>query len=185
MWCKMRGLLWLVLGLGACTDAGLETHTLDLTEVPRTTERDESEPLLEIYFTSPGTESGAEVDVTLDDALISVIDAAAVSVDVCLYEFALPDVVNALVAAHERGVYVRMVGDADEMGDSGYAALSEAGVDIIARPEGDRIMHNKFVVVDEAVLWTGSTNLTHNGLLRNNNNAVLVENADLAAAYTL
>jgi len=76
-----------------------------------------------------------------------------------------------------------MVGDADEADDFGYVALEEAGIEQTLR-ETSGIMHNKFVVVDERVVWTGSTNLTFNGLYRNNNDALLLDSAALAEEFT-
>ena len=171
--------------LGACAPPDAEVDPLDLSDVPRTTERDTSfSGVLEVYFTQPGTEPGDGAEVELDDALVALIDAARVSVDLCLYEFKDPKVTDAVLAALERGVRVRFVGDGDETGDSGYLALEAAGVELVARPAGDRIMHNKFVVVDGQAVWTGSTNLTQNGIYRNNNHAVIIESSEMATEYT-
>jgi phosphatidylserine/phosphatidylglycerophosphate/cardiolipin synthase-like enzyme len=45
-------------------------------------------------------------------------------------------------------------------------------------------MHNKFVVIDQTYVWTGSTNLTHNGIYKQNNNAILIRSSQLAQNYT-
>ena len=45
-------------------------------------------------------------------------------------------------------------------------------------------MHNKFCVVDGRYVWTGSTNITDNGMYRNNNNALLITSPRLAVNYT-
>ena len=105
--------------LAACAPPAAEVVPLDLSDVPRTTERDATEDgLLEVYFTEPGTEPGAGIDVELDDALIALIDAATATVDLCLYEFKHPDVIDAAIAAVDRGVQVRFVGDGDESEDA-------------------------------------------------------------------
>jgi phosphatidylserine/phosphatidylglycerophosphate/cardiolipin synthase-like enzyme len=44
-------------------------------------------------------------------------------------------------------------------------------------------MHDKFLVVDEAVTWTGSWNVTANDLYRNNNNFVRFNSKLIAADY--
>lgn len=139
---------------------------------------------LDLWFTDPGTAPGEEQNTDLDDALIELIDAATTSLDLALYEFDLPGVVAAVEDAWDRGVDVRMVGDGDEVHDAGYEALAAAGVPMTLRPAGDRIMHHKFAVIDEQVVWTGSTNVSHNGVWRNNNHAVAVRSETLAAAYT-
>ncbi len=136
---------------------------------------------VEAWFTSPGTTIG--VDPALDDALVALIGAATVSVDVAAYNFDRQNVIDALVAAHSRGVEVRFVGDGDLASDPGYLQLQAAGVPTSLRPAGNAIMHHKFVLVDGAFVWTGSTNLSDNDILLNNNNSVVVESAALAAAY--
>ena len=138
----------------------------------------------EVWWTHPGTEPGEEQDSEVDDALIALIDASTTTLDLALYEFDLPEVVASVEAAWDRGVDVRMVGDGDEVHDAGYVALDSLGVPMELRPAGSRIMHHKFAVVDGQAVWTGSTNVSHNGVHRNNNHAVVVRSADMAAAYT-
>src|SRR6266545_5817142 len=45
-------------------------------------------------------------------------------------------------------------------------------------------MHDKFVVSDGAVAWTGSWNLTTNDTWRNNNNMLRFASRQIAADYT-
>ena len=45
-------------------------------------------------------------------------------------------------------------------------------------------MHNKFLVVDKQLVWTGSWNFTENGMFRHNNNAILIRSEKLAETYT-
>jgi phosphatidylserine/phosphatidylglycerophosphate/cardiolipin synthase-like enzyme len=44
-------------------------------------------------------------------------------------------------------------------------------------------MHNKFWIFDEQTVWTGSTNITVNGMLRNNNNVIVIRSSRLADIY--
>jgi len=139
---------------------------------------------VDIWWTDPGTAPGEEQDPELDDALVNLIDAATTTVDLALYEFDLDSVSDAILDAWDRGVDVRMVGDGDEVHDAGYLALEAAGIPIESRPAGNRIMHHKFVVVDDQAVWTGSTNVSHNGMFRNDNHALIVRSSTMAAAYT-
>lgn len=145
---------------------------------------DKADAPIHAWFTSPGTAPGEEVDPLLDDALIALLDDAADTVDLALYDFDHPGLLDAVLDAWERGVDVRLVSDADEAHADGTAALIDAGVPVALRPAGDRIQHHKFAVFDGAAVWTGSTNWTDTGLLQNDNNAVLVRSVDLADAYT-
>jgi hypothetical protein len=56
---------------------------------------------------------------------------------------------------------------------------------MVLRPERDRIMHDKFVVIDEQIVFTGSTNMSQNDVLRNNNHSLLLVSPALAAQYTV
>lgn len=139
---------------------------------------------VEVWWTDPGTAPGEEQDSEVDDSLVALIDAATTTLDLALYEFDLPEVITAVEDAWDRGVDVRMVGDGDEVHDAGYVALDALGVPMELRPAGSRIMHHKFAVVDGQAVWTGSANVSHNGMNRNNNHAVVLRSSDMAAAYT-
>ncbi len=45
-------------------------------------------------------------------------------------------------------------------------------------------MHNKFVVLDDATVWTGSWNVTVNDTFRNDNNMLRIADARIAQNYT-
>lgn len=139
--------------------------------------------LAEIHFTRPGVERDMGEDPEVDDAIAAAIDAAEFSVDLCLYEFGRPNIIDAIIRAHQRGVMVRFVGDADEIHDPGYEALQAAGVELILRKPLDRIMHNKFVVLDARWVFTGSMNYSENGIMRNNNHTIRFDSPDLAVIY--
>jgi phosphatidylserine/phosphatidylglycerophosphate/cardiolipin synthase-like enzyme len=61
-----------------------------------------------------------------------------------------------------------------DLEQAGLAALGD-------RREG--LMHDKFIVIDEALVWTGSMNLSTSDTYRNNNNMLRIESAELARAY--
>jgi phosphatidylserine/phosphatidylglycerophosphate/cardiolipin synthase-like enzyme len=105
-------------------------------------------------------------------------------VDVAAYELDLQSVTDALIAAHARGVQVRLVTDSDNAGGEAVAALEDAGIPVVEDRRDSGLMHDKFVVVDRQWVWTGSWNLTENDTYRNNNNAVLVASAALAENYS-
>jgi phosphatidylserine/phosphatidylglycerophosphate/cardiolipin synthase-like enzyme len=98
-------------------------------------------------------------------------------------------VAEALVDARQRGVEVRWVTD-DEHGieadeDEGldlFAKLERAGVRVKDDGRG-ALMHNKFWIFDDQIVWTGSTNITANGNFRNNNNVLVMYSPVLADIY--
>jgi phosphatidylserine/phosphatidylglycerophosphate/cardiolipin synthase-like enzyme len=44
-------------------------------------------------------------------------------------------------------------------------------------------MHNKYLIFDDQIVWTGSTNLTVNGSFRNNNNVLVVHSPEVATIF--
>jgi phosphatidylserine/phosphatidylglycerophosphate/cardiolipin synthase-like enzyme len=137
-----------------------------------------------VYFTNPGG-----VGNPIEDELIALIDNAQKTIHIASFEFNLDAVAEALIAAHERGVEVQWVTDdefgidADEEDGHGqFELLEDAGIEVKDDHRGD-LMHNKFWIFDGQITWTGSTNITVNGTLNNNNNVIVVESPALAAIY--
>ena len=139
-----------------------------------------------VYFTSPQHwEGGGTLTGGVDAELAALIGSAERSVDLAAYALDLDSVTDALIAAHGRGVQVRVVTDESNAAEAEILRLREARIPVVARPEGAwAIMHHKFVVVDGSWVWTGSMNLTTNGVYRNNNNAVLIASRLLAESYS-
>jgi phosphatidylserine/phosphatidylglycerophosphate/cardiolipin synthase-like enzyme len=92
------------------------------------------------------------------------------------------EILDALIAAAERGVEVEVL--ADETGDSTEGALEllrAGGVE--ARLDDPSVLtHNKLIIADDVVL-VGSTNLTDSALNRNNESNMLISDANVAAYY--
>lgn len=68
--------------------------------------------------------------LALENLLIREIETAEVSVDLALATFHSTAVVDALVAARDRGIAVRLVGDEDNADDPGFAAARAAGLSL-------------------------------------------------------
>jgi phosphatidylserine/phosphatidylglycerophosphate/cardiolipin synthase-like enzyme len=115
--------------------------------------------------------------------VIGLIDKARTSVDLCLFEFSLPRVAEALVRAQTRGVKVRMVYDSREDDQPALKLLQEHRVPV----RGDQraaYMHNKFIVIDRRIVWSGSTNISDEGIYADDNNCLAFHSPQLAAQYT-
>jgi len=139
---------------------------------------------IRVYFTNPHLPGDDVRQGGLDEELVAVIEQAQTSVDVVVYDFDLERVTNALIAAHRAGVQTRVVVESDNAAEEAVTTLQQAGITIVEDERDSGLMHDKFVVVDEQWVWTGSWNLTQNGTYRNNNNAVLIASTALAENYT-
>ena len=162
--------LLLTLGLPGCGGRGEVTETV-------------TGEWAAVYFTAP-TQSGDQVPA-VDEEVVALIGEARESVDVAAYDLDLESVASALVQAHRNGVRVRLVTDFTNADEAAVARIYQAGIPVVARPRGWGIMHDKFFVVDEKWVWTGSWNPTENGTYRNDNNALLIASRALAQDYTV
>lgn len=125
-------------------------------------------------------------------ALIRWIEGSRSTLDGSFYDIDSADVVNALLRARKRGVKVRLVTDTDNMtvknGGPGagprtsIVQLQKAGIPVV-EDKRSGIMHNKFLVIDKTVVWTGSTNLTDSSLYHHNNNALSLQSPEIVANY--
>jgi phosphatidylserine/phosphatidylglycerophosphate/cardiolipin synthase-like enzyme len=118
----------------------------------------------------------------IDRKLAAFIATAHSTLDCAFYELESQRIADALIAAHLRGVKVRLVGDSDYRGNKEMKGVIAAGIPVVF-DERSALMHNKFVVLDRRAVWTGSYNATDNCSFRNNNNGVQIRSADLAANY--
>jgi phosphatidylserine/phosphatidylglycerophosphate/cardiolipin synthase-like enzyme len=137
-----------------------------------------------VYFTNPSADTKDETSGGIETNLIDLINTAQSSIELAVFEFNLQDVADALIAAHQRGVNVRVVYDNEHTADDPQMAqMIKAGIP--ATPDKrSAFMHNKFFVFDHQIVWTGSWNVTTNDTFRNNNNAIVIRSTKLAENYT-
>ena len=172
------------LGLEEANDTGNNTTTTTTNSTGPSTV---SGNFYDLYFTKvinnddEAAHTGAEVEA----ALIAAIDGTQSTIDAALFELNAPDTTAAIVRALERGVQVRMVLDDEHALEDPESTAEEviaAGAQVRS-DERSALMHNKFFIFDGATVWTGSMNITRNGIYNNNNNALLIKSPELAQNY--
>lgn len=174
-------------GLAACTAQDIEA-ILTLLLVTPTPPPAAAGDWYQLFFTTPRyPDDEAYHYGGPNEPLAGLINMAQKSVDMAAYQLDLPDVTQALIAARQRGATVRVVTDIDMLNDDQenppFKQLRRAGIPVRGG-NPNAIMHNKFVVVDEAVVWTGSWNFTLNDTYRYDNNSILIRSSRLARNYT-
>jgi phosphatidylserine/phosphatidylglycerophosphate/cardiolipin synthase-like enzyme len=145
----------------------------------------------ELYFTAPVYPDNPDNHKnSLDLYLTNFINSATRTVDVADYDFDLDNVATAMVNAAKRGVRVRMVTDSDTVNNTknepvqkALDKLRKANIPIVEDNRGP-IMHNKFTVVDNKAVSTGSWNYTDGDTYHLNNNVIFIKNAQIAQNYT-
>jgi len=126
----------------------------------------------------------------ISKAAADFISAATSTLDVCMYELNLPQVLDKLLDARRRGVQVRVAvspaavpGKADEEVREKFNELVSQKI-LRITPNRSGLMHNKFMVADQNQVWTGSFNLTQNDTKLNDNNVITMSNTELAENFT-
>jgi phosphatidylserine/phosphatidylglycerophosphate/cardiolipin synthase-like enzyme len=146
-----------------------------------------SEPAAEdwaaVYFTDPDSEGAGSVRGGPDEDLAAALDAARLSIDMAIYDLDLWSIRDALLAAHERGVPVRLVVESDNAGGAELSQLAAAGIPLVA-DTSPNFMHHKFVVIDGYEVWSGSSNFTVGDMYGNRNNVIVLRSELLAQDYT-
>jgi phosphatidylserine/phosphatidylglycerophosphate/cardiolipin synthase-like enzyme len=140
---------------------------------------------------APGAGPGAAPDQAFfspGDAcltqIVSRFNACRQSADVCVFTVTDDRITRALLAAHKRGVAVRLITDNDKAGDLGsdIAQIEAAGVPVRV----DRTpyhMHHKFALFDGRRLLNGSYNWTRGAAEQNEENLIDTGDPALVAAF--
>jgi phosphatidylserine/phosphatidylglycerophosphate/cardiolipin synthase-like enzyme len=175
------------------------THVFSTASPPAST------GAVNVYFNKSIDPSFAAPNVAngLDDfvaRLLPHINNAQRSIDAALYNLSgTPGstIANALVAARNRGVKVRVICEYDNHTSSGFLTLGSQGIAIIndrfdTQNGGTGLMHNKFFVFDgrggapeSTWVWTGSWNPTDPGTNDDYQNVIEFQDQALARVYTL
>jgi phosphatidylserine/phosphatidylglycerophosphate/cardiolipin synthase-like enzyme len=178
-------ILWLVFTYGLNEEPSVAPSSTEPVSQPAAV----SSGRWEVYFTDNlnATETSS-APTELEQALVQRIRSAQQTIDAAFYDFNRASIRDELIAAHQRGVAVRIVTD-DEVryyNDTYipyYAALEEAGIPLRDDEREQTIMHNKYYIFDGQSVWTGSTNMSDNDMTLNHNNALVLDSPELAALY--
>ena len=120
----------------------------------------------------------------IDDRMIEDISNATQSIKVAIYHLTSDNIRDALIDAYNSGVDVKVFTDDGSENDTDIIALKNAGIPVRDDNNSNSLMHNKFMIIDGKILWSGSTNYTYSAFYRNNENAVRIENENIASFYS-
>ena len=114
------------------------------------------------------------------DRLVSLYEGARKSIYLAIYGLTYPPIIKALVAAHKRGVDVRVITDRQKLEDThqriGLETLRLAGIPIkVNRHDG--LMHIKQAIIDDRVNTSGSMNQTSSAARYNDERLDIVHDA--------
>jgi len=116
--------------------------------------------------------------------IIKSINQAEAFINIAMYIFTDRDIALPLVKAQERGVKVRLYLDQEQTvylySQSRFLAQKGMNIRISTNKYN---MHNKFAIIDNCVLLTGSYNWTFSANHRNDENLMVIDDPDVIARY--
>lgn len=119
-------------------------------------------------------------------AVISELNKAHRNIDIAMYYLTSREIARGLITAKGRGVQVRIVldksQDKDDYSKSRY--LIKKGFEIKYHT-GPGLMHNKFAIIDDKVLLTGSFNWTPTAERENEENLLIMTDKELIREYAI
>ena len=121
-------------------------------------------------------------DREIRPALLDFLHGAEQSIDVEMYVLTDAEVIDAIERAEDRGVQVRLILDPNQSGNQVHVdRLKQHGVEVKWFPvKKPALMHRKLAIVDGTKLFAGSVNWTSNGLARNEELMLLIEDPVIA-----
>jgi phosphatidylserine/phosphatidylglycerophosphate/cardiolipin synthase-like enzyme len=138
---------------------------------------------------SPSSGSNVEIGFSPERTslplVLKTINSAKSSICVAAYSFTSKPISLALYNAAKRGVKVQVVADAKSNGGK-YSAttfLANHGLDVRLNRKY-AIMHNKFIIVDDKTVETGSFNYSAAAVKSNAENVIVIwDNPSVASRY--
>ena len=156
---------------------------------------------IRVYFNNPVDTSVATgekagyLHYAIDDTLIAYINRAKYTIDVAVYNFIqssqIADIAAAINAAYTNGIRIRWIYNSSSS-NSGLNQLN-SNIPTLSSPTAPEygIMHHKFMVIDanssvesDPIVWTGSTNWNSGQMNFDINNVVVLQDKNLALAYS-
>ncbi len=134
---------------------------------------------------SPAPESEDSVEEGSLSVLMSTLQEATKSLDVCVFAFSCKELADVLINAHHSGVVIRVITDKEQSFVSGSQVerLRRAGIQV-RTDNTSYFMHHKFAVIDKQTLANGSLNWTLQGVCGNQENVVITASPNTVAPFS-
>ena len=117
-------------------------------------------------------------------AVLREVSRARSEILIQVYSFRSPSIVQALIAAHQRGVKVAMIMDKSERQEGLTPPTLMANAGIPVHLDGiHAVANSRIMLIDGQVVITGSFNFNTASEEMNAENLLIVESKELAAVY--
>jgi len=117
--------------------------------------------------------------------IIKNIDDAKEFINIAMYTFTDREIAQAVIRAKDRGVDIKIYLDHSQV-NAKYSKsryFVNNGIEDIRISSNNYIMHNKFAVIDNKIVITGSYNWTASAGERNDENLLVIDNENIIKKY--
>jgi len=120
----------------------------------------------------------------MQEIISAMIKHTSETLDLCVFTITNSELADEIIECKKRGARVRIITDDEKIHDRGseIRRLERAGIPI-KTDHSHYHMHNKFGVLDNRLLITGSFNWTYTANKHNQENLLATTNSDLVAQY--
>ncbi|MCA9138271.1 MAG: endonuclease [Planctomycetales bacterium] len=116
--------------------------------------------------------------------IIRLFSTVKRSVDVCVFTITDDRIKDAIIAAHRRGIAIRIISDNDKSTDLGSDIDQLARIGIPVRVDQTEYhMHHKYAIYDNKELLTGSYNWTRSAANYNEENFIVTRDGALINSF--
>ncbi len=151
-------ILFILILLVGCSETEITSKAIE--KIPSETNKE-----TEVYFCPKDN---------CENILINVINSSSKSLHCAFFDIDLKDLIK-LIGKKSHSIDVKLVVD-----NENYGAIKGPGV---KQDTSSQYSHNKFCIIDNKIITTGSMNPTENGAYKNNNNLLIIYSKYLAKNY--
>ena len=121
----------------------------------------------------------------IQNRILSAIDSAQVSIRVVMAWFTNQTLLEKLVEKYKQGIDVELAIYDDGINKKYGVDISSLPHKLIKRGRRGGLMHDKFCVIDNQIVITGSYNWTNNAEFRNDENVTIEKDPDQATRFSI
>ena len=118
--------------------------------------------------------------------LIEMIRTCMKSLNIAIFSITRDNFAKAIIEVFKKGISVRVIADDECVKNYGSDVykLAAAGIPCKTDSSAQYHMHNKYAIIDESVIITGSFNWTTQAINNNQENLLFYEDKQIAEQYT-
>jgi len=172
-------LFFTLLFFTSCSESLRQNHTANIPS--QNTVATDDGIKINAYFSQ--TSGNYNEGGGIDDLLITDINNAENEILVAIYSLTNDRIRDAIINAYKRGLRVLIYTDEKELFKDDMKIIKETGIQVLSDEDTHALMHDKFTIIDQKTVWSGSCNYTYYAFYRNNENLVKIRSSKIAKVY--